>query len=95
MIFNIFVGFQEAVFLFKKNNYRKIKLTIPSLYTLHPTLYTKKNRIALAHMQFFSYLCTAFSVREAGESPAQSRCCDSQSDVQILISHWFLANWEG
>ena len=32
--------------------------------------------------------------REAGENPAQSRCCDSQSDVQILISHWFLANWE-
>ena len=33
--------------------------------------------------------------REAGAIPAQSRCCDSQSDVQILISHWFLANWEG
>ena len=49
----------------------------------------------LAYVHFLLYLCTAFSVREAGESPAQSRCCDSQSDVQILISHWFLANWEG
>ena len=62
---------------------------------LHPTLYTRKNRSTLAYMKKKHYLCTAFSVREAGESPAQSRCCDSQSDVQILISHWFLSNWEG
>ena len=30
--------------------------------------------------------------REAGAIPAQSRCCDSQSDVQILISHWLTVN---
>ena len=53
MIFNIFVGFLEAVFLFKKNNYRKIKLTIPSLYTLHPTLYTKKIALRLRICNFF------------------------------------------
>ncbi len=52
-------------------------------------------RFLFAYIKNMLYLCTAFSVREAGESPAQSRCCDSQSDVQILISHWFLANWEG
>ena len=52
-------------------------------------------RFLFAYIKNKQYLCTAFSVREAGESPAQSRCCDSQSDVQILISHWFLANWEG
>ena len=63
----------------------------PRLYTLHPTLY-KKKRIALAYIKNMLYLCTAFSVREAGESPAQSRCCDSQSDVQILISHWLTVN---
>ena len=33
--------------------------------------------------------------REAGESPAQSRCCDSQSNVRNLESHWFSMNWEG
>ena len=33
--------------------------------------------------------------REAGEIPAQSRCCDSQSDVQNLESHWPLTGWEG
>ena len=59
---------------------------------------TKKTQNLLSKFGNFKiiyYLCTAFSVREAGEIPAQSRCCDSQSDVQILISHWFLANWEG
>ena len=67
-----------------------------TLYTLPPTLKkSQKNAISLAHITKIHYLCTAFSVREAGEIPAQSRCCDSQSDVQILISHWFLANWEG
>ena len=49
-------------------------------------------RFLFAYIKNKQYLCTAFSVREAGESPAQSRCCDSQSDVQILISHWLTVN---
>ena len=49
-------------------------------------------RFLFAYIKNMLYLCAAFSVREAGESPAQSRCCDSQSDVQILISHWLTVN---
>ena len=52
-------------------------------------------RIFFGQFKKKHYLCTAFSVREAGEIPAQSRCCDSQSDIQNLESHWFLMNWEG
>ena len=66
---------------------------------------TKFLRIFLVNFKKKHYLCSAFSVREAGEIPAQSRCCDSQSDIQNLESHWLTINcqlstvncrsWEG
>ena len=40
MIFLIFVGTVCRIFVSKKNNCHKIKLTISRLYTLHSTLYT-------------------------------------------------------
>lgn len=71
---------------------------------LHPTLYTLHLKKSPQKRFFFDFSCIyqklvvplhRIQSREAGVIPAQSRCCDSQSDVQILISHWFLANWEG
>ena len=41
--------------------------------------------ILLAYVHFLLYLCTAFSFREASEILAQTRCCDSQSDVHYLF----------
>ena len=43
--------------------------------------------ILLAYVHFLLYLCTAFSFREASEILAQTRCCDSQSDVHYLLGH--------
>ena len=43
-------------------------------------------RFLFAYIKNKQYLCTAFSVREAGEIPAQSRCCDSQSNVKFYKS---------
>ena len=40
--------------------------------------------ILLAYVHFLLYLCTAFSFREASEILAQTRCCDSQSNVHHL-----------
>ena len=46
--------------------------------------------ILLAYVHFLLYLCTAFSFREASEILAQTRCCDSQSDVHCLLGHCLL-----
>ena len=48
--------------------------------------------ILLAYVHFLLYLCTAFSFREASEILAQTRCCDSQSDVHYLLGHWLTIN---
>ena len=63
---------------------------------------TKKFFSALQKKRFFfDFSCIyqklavplhRIQLREAGAIPAQSRCCDSQSDVQILISHWLTVN---
>ena len=46
-----------------------------SKYFLH---FSKKCSYFLAHLKKKHYLCTRIQLREIGENPIQTRCCDLQ-----------------